>query len=130
MDHREALKVKDNPDAHPSVRQARRLAYLFDSAIRVPGTDWRVGWDSILGLIPGVGDVVTGSVSLWIILEARRLGAPRRLRARMLWNILLDTVVGTIPLVGDIFDAGFKANLKNVALLEAYLHKQDQRRDT
>lgn len=130
MDHREALKVKDHSDAHPSVRQARRLAYLLDSAFRVPGTDWRVGWDSILGLIPGAGDVVTGSVSLWIILEARRLGAPRHLCARMLWNILLDTVVGTIPLLGDIFDAGFKANLKNVALLEAFLHRQDQRRDT
>lgn len=120
--------MNDIANSHPSVRQARRLAYLLDSAFKIPGTEWRVGWDAILGIIPGAGDAITGAVSLWIILEARRLGAPRRLCTRMLWNLVLDTLVGSIPVAGDIFDARFKANLKNVALLEAYLHKQDQDR--
>ena len=101
-----------------TLRKAQRLAHLLDNAFRIPGTRWRIGWDSLIGLVPGVGDAVTGAVALWIVLEARRLGAPRVLQTRMLWNLLLDVAGGTVPLIGDIFDAGFKANLKNVALLE------------
>jgi len=60
-----------------TLRKAQRLAHLLDNAFRIPGTRWRIGWDSLIGLVPGVGDAVTGAVALWIVLEARRLGAPR-----------------------------------------------------
>lgn len=111
--------------AQRALRKAQRLAHLLDNAFRIPGTRWRIGWDSLIGLVPGVGDAVTGAVALWIVLEARRLGAPRVLQTRMLWNLLLDVAGGAVPLIGDIFDAGFKANLKNVALLENFLRKRD-----
>ena len=103
------------------LERLRRLGYLLDNSIPIPGTRWRVGWESIIGLVPGLGDLVGGGFSAWIILQAARLGAPPPLLARMGWNLLVDTAVGSIPLLGDVFDAGFKANLRNLALLERHV---------
>ncbi len=100
------------------VGRLRRLSYLLDNSIPIPGTPFRIGWDSIIGLVPGVGDLLGGAFSLYIILEAARLGAPRSLLARMGWNVAIDVLVGAVPLLGDVFDAGWKANLRNLALLE------------
>ena len=103
------------------LERLRRLGYLLDNSIPIPGTRFRIGLETIVGLVPGLGDLVGGGFSAWIILQAARLGAPASLLARMGWNLLVDTAVGAIPLLGDLFDAGFKANLRNLALLEGHV---------
>ena len=97
------------------------LATLMDTAFMVPGTNIRFGFDALLGLVPGIGDVITTAMSLYIVKEARSLGAPRWIVARMLGNVALDGVVGAVPFVGDLFDVAFRANRKNVALLQTHL---------
>jgi hypothetical protein len=101
--------------------QARGLARILDSAFQVPGTNFRVGLDPILGLIPGVGDLLGGGFSAYILWLGARAGAPVPVLARMFVNVLVEMLVGTIPLLGDLFDAGWKANQRNVDLLEDYL---------
>jgi hypothetical protein len=98
-------------------RRLRWLAWAMDSAFEVPGTRWRIGWDAIIGLAPGVGDAVTSAVSLYIVYEAARLGVPKWTLARMLANVGIDFVLGSLPLVGDVFDAAWKANQKNLRLM-------------
>jgi Domain of unknown function (DUF4112) len=105
------------------VGRLRRLSYLLDNSIPIPGTPFRIGLDSIIGLIPGVGDLVGGAFSLYIMLEAAKLGAPRSLLARMGWNVAIDVLVGAVPFLGDLFDAGWKANMRNLALLERQVHR-------
>ena len=99
----------------------RRLGYLLDNSIPIPGTGFRVGLEALAGLVPGVGDLVGGGFSLYIILQAARMGVPASLLTRMGWNLLVDVVVGAIPFLGDLFDAGFKANLRNLALLDRHV---------
>lgn len=102
------------------IARLERLAHQLDSRFRLPGTKIRFGWDSILGLVPGVGDVVTLAPAAWIWLEAHRMGAPTGLKTRMAINSGVDWIVGSIPVVGDLFDVGIKANRRNVALLRAH----------
>ncbi len=101
----------------------RRVGYLLDSSIPIPGTRYRFGVDTLIGLVPGIGDLAGGVMSLYIILESARMGAPRSVIARMGWNVAVDTVVGTVPILGDLFDVGFKANLRNLALLEGMVRE-------
>jgi hypothetical protein len=100
------------------------LAKLLDVAFIVPGTNVRYGIDGLIGLIPVVGDIITTAFSLWLVREARALGAPWHLTMRMLGNVALDGVVGIVPLVGDAFDVMFRANVRNVKLLHRWLEKQ------
>ena len=100
---------------------ARTITRLLDSAARVPGTSFRFGLDPVLGIIPGLGDVAGAALSGYVVLLASRMGAPTSLLVRMLGNVALDTAVGTVPLLGDLFDAGFKSNTRNLALLERYM---------
>jgi hypothetical protein len=102
------------------LERLRRLGYLLDNSIPIPGTRFRVGLEAIVGLVPGVGDLVGGGFSAYIILQAARMGVPGSLLARMAWNLAVDALVGAIPFLGDLFDAGFKANLRNLALLEQH----------
>ncbi len=97
------------------------MSRLLDTAIRVPGTNMRFGLDALIGLIPGVGDVVGAGMSGFIILTAARLGAPPSVLVRMLANVGLDAVVGAVPLAGDLFDVAWRANTRNAALLERHL---------
>ncbi len=108
------------PGASPHLDRLRSMARVLDDLVAVPGTRWRVGLDPILGLLPGVGDAVTGSVAAYAIVVARRLGAPPSVLVRMAGNVVLDLVAGSVPLVGDLFDFGWKANRKNVRLVERY----------
>ncbi|WP_331254736.1 DUF4112 domain-containing protein [Methylobacterium currus] len=98
------------------------LAHLLDTAILLPGNR-RIGLDAIVGLIPVIGDAITTAISSYIVWEARRLGAPRWLIARMAANVAIDGVVGAVPLIGDLFDAAFKANRRNVQLLRRHLER-------
>jgi hypothetical protein len=104
----------------------RRLSELLDNAIPLPGTGYRIGIDPILGLLPGGGDTVTGALGAYIVIEAARMGLPRQVVGQMVGNIILDSLVGTIPVLGDLFDVGWKANVKNMALLEKHLHQTQQ----
>src|SRR5689334_700279 len=106
-----------------SLARLEALARLMDGAFVVPGTTIRFGLDGIVGLIPVAGDVIAGLVSTYLIWEARQLGAPNWLIARMLANTFLDTTIGAIPVVGDAFDVLFRANMKNMALLRRHLEK-------
>lgn len=100
----------------------RKWAYLLDSAFQVPGTRMRFGLDPIVGLLPGAGDLVTGFFSVMILLHSVRLRIPKIVLARMVLNTGMDLLAGTVPILGDLFDAGYKANLKNLRLLERHAH--------
>lgn len=106
-------------------RRARlqRLATLLDNSIGLPGTPFRFGLDAVIGLVPGIGDLIGGVLSLYIIVESSRLGVPRSILVRMAWNVALDTFVGEVPILGDLFDAGYKSNLRNLALLDDHLRR-------
>ncbi len=103
------------------------LANLLDTAFVVPGTNIRFGVDALIGLVPGIGDAVTTLMSLYIVREARELGAPRHLIARMLVNVALDGVVGAVPFLGDAFDVMWRANRRNMALLRNHLAGEARR---
>jgi hypothetical protein len=100
------------------------LAKLLDVAFILPGTNVRYGIDGLIGLIPVIGDIITTAISLWLVREARALGAPWHLTMRMLGNVALDGVVGAVPLLGDAFDVMFRANVRNVKLLQRWMEKQ------
>jgi uncharacterized protein DUF4112 len=100
------------------------LAQLLDVAFIVPGTNIRYGIDGLIGLIPVIGDLITTAISLWLVREARALGAPWHVTARMLGNVALDGVVGMVPLAGDAFDVMFRANIRNMRLLRRWMDKQ------
>jgi hypothetical protein len=109
-----------DPDRARQVNQLRQWARLMDSAYRVPGTRFRFGWDPIVGLIPGVGDLATSSFSAMVLYRAFRLGVPRVVLIRMVLNILIDLFAGAVPVAGDLFDAAWKSNSLNLALLERH----------
>lgn len=103
------------------INRLRRLSKIMDNAIAIPGTKFRFGLDPILGLLPGGGDTITGGLSAYIVVEAARMGLPRDILYKMVGNILLDSFAGTIPVLGDLFDVGWKSNVKNIELLEKHL---------
>lgn len=100
------------------------LSKLLDVAFILPGTNIRYGIDGLIGLIPVVGDIITTAISLWLVREARALGAPWHITARMLGNVALDGVVGLVPIAGDAFDVMFRANVRNVRMLKRWMDKQ------
>jgi hypothetical protein len=107
----------------PSLERLRTLARLLDSAFQIPGTQYRFGIDALIGLVPGIGDAISAGFSMFIVFQAARLGASRATLTRMMGNVALDTIVGEIPLLGDLFDAGWKSNNRNLALLENHLRQ-------
>ena len=98
----------------------RRWAVLLDSAFRIPGTGIRFGLDAIVGLIPGLGDISTPAFAALLLLQAVRMRLPIVVQARMVLNAAFDMVVGLVPILGDLVDIGWKANLRNLALLERH----------
>jgi hypothetical protein len=112
------MKKHDIPIEHLTrLRRMRGLARLMDTALRIPGTRISLGADSVLGLIPGIGDFAAAAVSLVIVNEARRLGVPSDKLVKMLVNVGFDTVAGSVPVLGDVFDVYFKSNRRNLALV-------------
>ncbi len=106
-----------------STARSRRIAYLLDNVFRVPGTQMRFGLDPLIGLVPGFGDVAGGLLSAYILVEAVRAGAPAEVLLRMLVNLAVDMLLAAVPLAGDLFDAGWKANTRNLALLHGHLER-------
>jgi uncharacterized protein DUF4112 len=98
----------------------RKWSVLLDSAFRVPGTSLTFGLDPILGLIPGIGDLTTPFFAGLLLVHAVRLRIPRVVQLRMLINAAIDLAIGFVPFIGDAFDFGWKANVRNLALLERY----------
>lgn len=109
----------------PDLVALRRFAYLMDEAIAIPGTKRRIGFDAGVGLIPGVGDIIGGVMSAWIVVGALRHRVPLRVIFRMMFNIVVDSVVGAVPLIGDVFDFLFEENVMNLQLL---MRHRDRRR--
>jgi len=101
--------------ASPSDVEA--LAWLLDNSIPIPGTGRRIGLDAIIGLVPGLGDILSGGLGLVVVARGAQLGVPRVVLARMLANTAIDFAVGSIPVIGDAFDLWFKANQRNVNLI-------------
>jgi hypothetical protein len=102
----------------------RKVAQLLDSAFVVPGTSMRVGLDPILGLVPGLGDLISPLFTAGILWQARELAIPKVVQLRMIFNVAIDTVVGLVPVLGDLFDFAWKANDMNMALLERHAHEE------
>ena len=104
-----------------NLKRIRRIAKLLDTAIGIPGTKFRFGLDPILGLIPGGGDLITAGISAYTIYLATTFGLEKADLQKMIKNIALETAVGFVPIAGDIFDAYFKANIRNLEILERHL---------
>jgi hypothetical protein len=116
--------VKQDERADRGQRELDRLraiAQLFDQAFAVPGTRWRFGIDALFGLVPGLGDIVGALVGVYAMHVARTLRAPASVHLHMLGNIALDALIGTVPVLGDIFDFAFKAQTRNLALLDDWM---------
>ena len=112
------MKKHDLPIEHLArLRRIRGLARLMDTALRVPGTRISLGADSVLGLIPGIGDFAAAAISLVIVNEARRLGVPNYMLVKILVYVGFDTFVGSVPVLGDVFDVYFKSNRRHLQLV-------------
>jgi hypothetical protein len=113
--------VTSRAPGHPAALDAlRRWAVLLDSAFRIPGTGIRFGLDAVIGLIPGVGDISTPAFAALLLLQAVRMRLPAVVQARMVLNAAFDMLIGLVPILGDLADVGWKANLRNLALLERH----------
>lgn len=104
-----------------NLNRIRRISRLMDTAFKIPVLGLKVGWDPVLGLIPGLGDLIATAISAYVIVLAARFRLPKGILAQMILNIGLEAVVGTVPLLGDLFDAFYKSNVRNLKLLEAHL---------
>lgn len=124
------MRSKANSTANNdnSFQRIRAVGRLLDNAIPIPGTSYRIGIDPILGLLPGGGDLVGLFLSAYIVLEAARFRLPKETLLRMVTNLVLDSVVGAVPVLGDFFDFSWKANARNIALLEAHLANPNPQR--
>ncbi len=124
---RQQAPASRHEDVQATLARLETIATLMDSAVRIPGTTIVMGLDALLGLLPVVGDAISGAIGSYLIWEARRLGASRVVIARMATNTTIDTVLGSIPIVGDVLDVAYKSNRKNIDLLKAHLEKHGVR---
>lgn len=119
--YRAKIRNMNTVERLENLNHIRKLSRLMDNAIRIPGIGFRIGLDPIIGLIPGAGDIISTGFSAYIIFLAARFGLPRDILNKMIFNIALEATVGSVPLVGDLFDAYYKSNIRNLALLEQHL---------
>jgi len=117
----DAIVTADFPALEARYRRLRQIAVLMDGFLRVPGTKFRFGLNSLIGLPPGAGDAMLAAISLWIVWQGSKLGLPREKIVRMLVNVAVEAALGSIPVLGDLFDVIWKANLRNLAIIEAHL---------
>lgn len=114
-------RAQSGNDVAAELDKLEKLANMLDARFAVPGLGFRFGLDSLIGLIPGIGDAVSALPAAYIVMRARQLGASNAVQARMAVNAVIDVLVGSVPVFGDLFDVGFKANRRNVALLRRHL---------
>jgi len=111
-------------DIGSRLSRLRRLAWLIDGVFNLPGTKFRFGLNSVIGLLPVGGDAVLGLISLYIIYEAARLGVPKAKLAKMAANVGIEVLGGSVPIIGDLFDMALKANLRNLKIVEDHVGMQ------
>ena len=111
----------DAASAAARLKRLKTIAWAVDGVFRIPGTKFRFGLNSVIGATPAAGDVVLAGISLYIVNEARKIGLPKEKIARMLANIGVEAAAGAVPFLGTLFDMGFKANLRNIAIIEEHL---------
>jgi len=116
----DAIKAA-GPSRTDAIARVTLVANLMDNAFLIPGLNRRVGLDAVIGLVPGIGDAVSAALASYIIWEARQLGLPRWKIARMVGNVAVDTAIGAIPFAGDVFDVFFKANQRNLRIIQEHL---------
>lgn len=121
-------EVETRPD-DPVPADVQRLAVLLDDYFRLPGTEFRIGLDGLIGMIPGIGDTLTAGLGAYIIGRAHKLGVSKPVLARMVLNLVIDWLVGLVPLLGDLLDFGFKGHRRNVQLLREYLERHPRAKD-
>lgn len=109
-----------NPAPHPSLQRVEKLAYWLDEFITIPGTRFKIGLESLVGMIPVVGDFAGLVMGGYVVVEAHRLGAPNELKLRMIRNVALDGLIGLVPVLGDFFDFAYRSNRRNVQMLLAH----------
>lgn len=125
-------RMADRAAAMPGLSRSRAdtvmrldaISRLLDSAFVLPGTGIRFGLEGVIGLVPGIGDLVTTALSSYLIWEARRLGLPRRKIARMIGNVAFDAAIGIVPIIGDAADVLFKANRRNMRIIREHLERE------
>jgi len=125
MDERVRKDGEREARGQRELERLRAIARLFDQAFAVPGTRWRFGIDALFGLVPGLGDIIGAVVAVYALHVARTLRAPGAIQIHMLSNIGVDAIIGTVPLAGDLFDFVFKAQTRNLALLDAWVAAPD-----
>ncbi len=114
------------PERSRALAEVETLAWLLDNSIPVPGTGGRrLGIDALIGLVPVVGDVISGGMGLFVVWRGSRMGLPRVVVARMLANSALDLLIGSIPVIGDAFDLWFKANTRNLGIMRRHLERPE-----
>ena len=122
--------MNDNLNEHAQIRaqaaiaRLERFSKLTDSSIGIPFTKFNIGLEAVIGLIPVIGDAAGLILSSYVLIEAQRLGVSKRIKTKMIINMLIDFVGGLVPFFGDIFDAFFKANTRNTYLLKKHIAKQ------
>lgn len=121
MPPRKPSPITPNEPHTANLQRIRQISHLLDNAIRIPGTNYRIGLDPILGLLPGGGDLVGMVFSAYMIVTAAKMGVPQEKLVQMVSNIIVDTFAGSVPVVGDLFDVAWKSNIKNLELLEDHL---------
>lgn len=111
-----------NKDSNEKIlKRLRTLTHVLDNAIPIPGTPYSIGLDPLLGLFPAGGDIAGAALSAYIVISSAKLGLPQESLVRMVLNILLEVFVGTVPVLGDLFDVAWKANVKNMELLDTHI---------
>lgn len=123
-----SIPLSSSRDTGARLKRLRSLAWMIDGAFGVPGTKFRFGLNSVVGLLPVGGGAVLGAISLYIVYEAKQLGVPAPQLGRMLANVALEVVGGSVPVVGDLFDMALKANLRNLAIIERHVGSGDYTR--
>ena len=114
-----------SPFISKKLNRIRFIANTMDSYFKIPVLNVRIGLDALLGFLPVAGDTLGAMISFWILKEAWDIGIPAQLIRKMLWNIAKDLFIGCIPVFGDIFDITFRANLKNLEIIEGFLQKTE-----
>jgi hypothetical protein len=113
--------MKSAASQQATLKRLEKFSYITDSSIGIPFTKFNLGVEPLIGILPGIGDLAGLFLSSYVLLEAHRLGASKRIKVKIITNILIDFFVGLIPIFGDIFDMFFKANVRNTRILTRYI---------